>query len=410
MRKKTRTNETRTNRGWRNTKRNTPKNRADKGEKASGAGGRRDVFGDAPLFFCVFAIALIGVVFVYSASCYTAKKQYNDAFFFVKKQLLGVGVGAIALFACSKFDYKKLQKRGVRLTLYGIGCALLAAVFLPGVGRSNYGATRWIGIGDFTVQPSEIAKFFLVVYCAGYAAQNMGRAATLKGALPMLFAGGIYCALILAEPNMSVTVLVGALTFAMTFVCGVKLKVFLGLALPVLCAVPLLIAAEPYRLLRLSAFLDPWSSPKEEGYQLIQSLYALGNGGFFGTGLFRSRQKYRFLPFAESDFILAIVGEETGFFGIVLLFVLFAFIIARGIKIAAEAQDFFSFLLAFGIVSTFALQVALNALVVSGCVPPTGIPLPLLSAGNTSIVVTMAAFGVLCSIARGNKKAVAFIQ
>ena len=173
---------------------------------------------------------------------------------------------------------------------------------------------------------------------------------------------------------------------------------------------PLLILAEPYRLLRLSAFLDPWSSPKEEGYQLIQSLYALGNGGWFGTGLFKSRQKYRFLPFAESDFILAVIGEEFGFVGIVVLFSVFAFIIFRGIKIAAEAPDFFSFLLAAGITLTYGLQTLVNALVVSGSIPPTGIPLPLLSSGNTALIVSMVSFGVLYNISRGNKKAAVFIQ
>ena len=181
-------------------------------------------------------------------------------------------------------------------------------------------------------------------------------------------------------------------------------------AIPALLAIPVLIIAEPYRLLRLNAFIDPWSSPKEEGYQLIQSLYALGNGGWFGTGIFKSRQKYRFLPFAESDFILAVIGEETGFFGILLLFAAFALLIFRGIKTATQSSDFFSFLLASGITLTYGLQTLVNALVVSGCIPPTGIPLPLISSGNTSLIVTMASFGVLYKISLSNKKAAAFIQ
>lgn len=221
--------------------------------------------------------------------------------------------------------------------------------------------------------------------------------------LPVLAAGGGYCALIIAEPNMSVTVVVAAVTFGMLFLSGAKMKYFLLLALPALLAVPVMILAEPYRLLRLSAFLDPWSSPKDEGYQLIQSLYALGNGGWFGTGIFRSRQKYRFLPFAESDFILAVIGEEVGFVGIVLLFALCAFIIFRGIKIAASAQDFFSFLLAAGITLTYGLQTIVNALVVSGSIPPTGIPLPLVSSGNTALIVSLASFGVLYRISLVNK-------
>jgi cell division protein FtsW len=165
-----------------------------------------------------------------------------------------------------------------------------------------------------------------------------------------------------------------------------------------------MIIAEPYRLSRLSAFLDPWENPRGEGYQLIQSLYALGNGGWFGTGLFRSRQKYRFLPFAESDFILSIIGEELGFIGIALLFACCLFLIIRGIKVAAGAKDFFSFLLAMGITLVYGIQTLLNALVVSGSIPPTGLPLPLISAGNTSLIITMASMGVLYAISVEGKK------
>lgn len=366
--------------------------------------------GDIRLIVLPVLLAAIGVLFVYSASYYTAKVQYDDAFFFAKKQFFGFSAGLVAMFFAVKFDYTKLRKKPFRYVFYFVSAALLALVFVPGVGKSNYGATRWIGIGSFTLQPSEIAKFALVTFCAGYAADNMEKISTFRGMLPVLAAGGGYCALIIAEPNMSVTVVVAAVTFAMLFLSGAKLKYFLMLAIPALLAVPALIIAEPYRLLRLNAFIDPWSSPKEEGYQLIQSLYALGNGGWFGTGLFKSRQKYRFLPFAESDFILAVIGEETGFFGIILLFAAFAFLIFCGIKTAAQSCDFFSFLLSCGITLTYGLQTLVNALVVSGCIPPTGIPLPLVSSGNTSLIVTMAAFGVLYKISCCNKKAAAFIQ
>ena len=175
--------------------------------------------------------------------------------------------------------------------------------------------------------------------------------------------------------------------------------------MPVLIAVPALIFIEPYRLKRLSAFLDPWESPKGEGYQLIQSLYALANGDFFGTGIFRSRQKYRFLPFAESDFILSVIAEETGFFGVLLLFALVGFIIYRGIRIARQCESFYGYMLVTGIMLTFSVQVCLNALVVSGCIPPTGLPFPLVSAGNTSLIVTMAAMGVVYGVSRHNGNA-----
>ncbi len=281
---------------------------------------------------------------------------------------------------------------------------LLALVFVPGIGKSNYGATRWIGVGGVTVQPSELAKYGFVVFAAAYMSDDMGRLRTFKGVLPVLIAGGAICILIILEPNMSVTMCVGLLTLAMLFLGGMKIKHFLIIFIPAMLVVPIMIVAEPYRLSRLSAFLDPWESPRGEGYQLIQSLYALGNGGWFGTGLFRSRQKYRFLPFAESDFILSIIGEELGLVGVLLLFVVCGALIWRGIKAAAGAEDFFSFLLASGITLVYGIQTVLNALVVSGSIPPTGLPLPLISAGNTSLIITMASMGVLYSISAKQRR------
>lgn len=341
---------------------------------------------------------------MYSASSYTAKTLYGDEFLFAKKQLIGFLLGALAMFFTSRFDYRKLRQKKWRWGLYLLSCVLLALVFVPGLGITNYGATRWIGVGGVTLQPSELAKYAFVIFSAGYLSQNMQKARTFKGALPVLLAGGVICLLIMLEPNMSVTVCVGTIVLAMIFLSGAKIKIFLVIGLPVLVALPVLIAAEPYRLLRLSAFLDPWASPKEEGYQLIQSLYALGNGGWFGTGLFKSRQKYRFLPFAESDFILSVIGEEFGFVGITLLFFVSFMLIVKGIKVAARADDFYSYLLAVGITLVYGVQTVVNALVVSGAIPPTGIPLPLVSAGNTSLIVTMSAMGILYGVSKGNKR------
>ena len=187
---------------------------------------------------------------------------------------------------------------------------------------------------------------------------------------------------------------------ALVFLSGTNLKTFAFVLIPCALAVPVLIIAEPYRLERLSAFLDPWSSPLDEGYQLIQSFYALGNGGLFGVGLFNSTQKYRFLPFAESDFILSVMGEELGFFGITVFFCACAFIIWRGLRIAKRCSEPFGYLLAAGFTLVYGIQVVINALVVSGTIPPTGLPLPLISSGNTSLIITMASMGVLFNISR----------
>lgn len=356
--------------------------------------------GDVWILIVCVLLAGFGVVAVYSASSYNAKVQYGDPFYFMKKQLLGLGIGLPMMLMAGRVNVERLRGKRIRWVCLIVPVLLLALVFVPGVGQSNYGATRWIGIGPITVQPSELAKYGFVLFAASYMAENMGKVRTLKGALPVLAAGGVVCVLILLEPNMSVTMCIGFLMLCMLFAAGLKIKYFLMIFFPLILAVPALIIAEPYRLLRLSAFLDPWASPKEEGYQLIQSLYALGNGGWFGTGLFRSRQKYRFLPFSESDFILSIIGEELGFVGIVVLFSLSAFLVWRGIRVAVRANDFFSFLLATGITSVYAIQTLLNALVVSGAIPPTGLPLPLISSGNTSLIITMTFMGVLYAISR----------
>lgn len=343
-------------------------------------------------------LAGFGVLMVYSASYYSAQQQTGDAFFYMKKQLAGLVLGGIAMAVMALFPYRKLKK--LKWPALIISLVLLAAVFVPGLGVENYGATRWIGIGPITIQPSEISKYGFVLFASAYASEKPERMQRFVGMLPVLGAGGAICVLIILEPNMSVTMCTGMIMLAMLFLSGVKMRHLLVILLPIAAAVPVLIIMEPYRLQRLYAFLDPWSSPQGEGYQLIQSLYALGNGGWFGTGLFRSVQKYRYLPFAESDFILSVIGEEFGFVGIVLLFCAFGLLIYFGIRAAAKSRDMFGFLMASGITAAIAVQTVINALVVSGSIPPTGLPLPLISAGNTSLVFTMAALGVLFNISK----------
>lgn len=350
------------------------------------------------------ALSAFGVVAIYSASSYVAETQYGNAWFFTNKQLVGLAIGTAAMLVCGRLPYEKLKGKRVRHVALILPMILLALVFVPGLGKSNYGATRWIAIGGVTVQPSELAKYGFVIYASAYMSDNMQNMRTFKGTIPVFLAGGAICLLIIVEPNMSVTMCVGMLMLAMLFLGGMRWRHLLPVLLPVVLAVPVLIAVEPYRLSRLSAFLDPWENPRGEGYQLIQSLYALGNGGWFGTGLFRSRQKYRFLPFAESDFILSIIGEELGFVGVAVLFAACALLVARGVRTAARAKDFFSFLLASGITLVYGIQTVVNALVVSGSIPPTGLPLPLISSGNTSLIVTMASMGVLYAVSVRNEQ------
>ena len=349
---------------------------------------------DYILFGAVISLVLIGLLFVYSASSYSADLTYGNKYFFVTKQAIGAIVGLVAMLVASRVKLEFIRK----LWIVGVvlSVVLLALVFVPGISIENYGARRWIGVGSFSMQPSEIAKFAYILFCAAIMSKlDMSK---FKSFLPQIAVGVVFCALIIAEPNMSITMCVAMLMIIMLYLGGMKWKYFLLMLIPVVLAVPLLIVIEPYRLQRLLAFIDPWASPKDEGYQLIQSLYALGSGGWFGVGLFNSRQKYRFLPFAESDFIFSVIGEETGLFGCLIVFALYFVVILRGVRIAVNSKDKFSCYLAGGISAVVAVQSLLNFAVVTGSIPPTGLPLPFISYGGTSLVVFMAAMGVLLNL------------
>lgn len=351
---------------------------------------------DKPLAVSAAVLSCIGLLFIYSASSYSAELQYGDAFRYVETQAVALVLGIAAMFAVSFVRPERIKKYS--FVLFAVGVALLAAVFVPGFGVESYGAKRWINLGFFTVQPSEYAKFAMVAFLAAFAAKK--GVGTFPRALVFLATAGLVCLLLLLEPNMSVTICVGAAAFVLLFAAGAKPTHLAVILVPVVALGIALIVAEPYRVRRLLAFLDPWSSPLDEGYQLIQSYYALGSGGLFGVGLFNSRQKYLFLPFAESDFILSVIGEETGFFGVLGVLALFAVIIVRGTLIAARARDRYSCYLAAGITALLALQTLMNVAIVCGAVPPTGLPLPFVSAGGSSLVCYFAAVGALLSVSR----------
>lgn len=345
------------------------------------------------LFLCLF-----GMVMIYSASYYSSENLFGDSFHFVKKQLFGFVLGIILFVIAYKFDYHRYYK--LRWWIIAGSAVLLALVFVPGIGISANGARRWIGFGGLNLQSSEVAKFGFVIFASCYLSKNYEKTKTFKGILPILLSGGVLCVLVMLEPNMSVTMCLGMVMLIMLFVGGMRFKHFVILAIPALALVVLLIVIAPYRLDRLMAFIDPWANPKEEGYQLIQSLYSLGAGGLFGVGLFNSRQKYMFLPFAESDFIFAVIGEEFGFVGSVLLLGVYVAIIAIGIKIALNAKDRLGTYIAIGIISVIAVQLLINIAVVTGSIPPTGIPMPFISAGGTSLSVFMGAIGILCNVGK----------
>lgn len=357
---------------------------------------------DVVLIVCTLFLALFGLLMQYSAGSYVAARDTGDAFYFVKKQALALIVAVVATLAATKINLQKLDKYSWVLLL--LGMVLLGLVFIPGLGVEKYGATRWINLGFTTFQPSEIAKFAVAIFIASQVSKKS--AITFKNMLVSLLATGATCVLIMLEPNMSITMCVGLSCLIILFVGGAKFKHFAILALPLVAVVVLLIVIEPYRLKRLTAFLDPWASPLGEGYQLIQSYYALGNGGLFGVGLFNSRQKYLFLPFAESDFIFAIICEELGWVGGVAITCVYCAIIVCGIRIALNASTRFQTYLAFAITVIIAVQTLLNIAVVTGAIPPTGLPLPFVSYGGSSLVVFSCAVGLLLDISRQSQESV----
>lgn len=350
------------------------------------------------LIACTLFLSFFGLLMLYSASSYSAELSYNDSFYFVKKQALALFIGIFCMFALASVKSEKLIK--IRYPILIASFILLAIIFIPSVGVSNYGAKRWINLGFMTMQPSEVAKFGYVIFCSTYIAQNGTH--TFKKMLPVLLIGVSICILLMLQPNMSITVCIGAVMLMLLYIGGSKFKHFALLFVPIAALIPIMIIMEPYRLQRIMAFLDPWAAPKAEGYQLIQSYYALGSGGFFGVGLFNSRQKYLFLPFAESDFIFSVIGEELGFFGCFFVIAVFVYMIYLGYLIAAKANTRYTSVLAFGITSVIAIQSVLNIAVVSGAVPPTGLPLPFLSYGGSSLVCFTSAIGILLSISKFN--------
>lgn len=355
------------------------------------------------IFLLVVFLGIFGCLMVYSASSYAAYYRYGNQYLYLNKQIVGVLLGVIAMLVFSKINYEFLKK----FKWWGIilSVLLLLLVFVPGIGVENYGARRWINLGFFTIQPSELAKFAFVLFSSAYLADNYEKVHNFKTLLPVLGVGVLFCGLIILEPNMSITMCMGLVMLFMLFIGGAKFKHFAALSVPAAAAIPALIIMEPYRIQRFMAFLNPWASPQAEGYQLIQSLYSLGSGGLFGVGLFNSRQKFLFLPFSESDFVFSIIGEELGFFGATAVILCFLVLIFLLIKIAKGAKDRFGALLVLGVASVISIQALINLCVVTGMIPPTGLPLPFISSGGTSLIVFMSAIGVCLNVhRRSNEK------
>ena len=340
-----------------------------------------------------------GLVMVLSASSVSAFAEYGDSFLFVQRQAAYAVVGVLALLVTSRMRYDAWRRLAGPFLL--VTMAMLVLVLIPAHGIEAYGSSRWFRLGPVTVQPSELAKLSLIVFAAATLARNGPSVDDLRQlAVPLLPISVLVCGLVMMQPDLGTTVILAVTMFALVFAAGVRLR-YLTFASVVgaLIGAGLIMSAD-YRRVRFLAFLHPWADVKNTGYQLAQSLYALGSGGWMGVGLGASRQKWQYVPNAHTDFIFSILGEELGLLGELVVLVAFGALIFAGIRIAANAKDVFGRLLAAGIVSWFGLQTLINLGAVTGLLPVTGVPLPFLSYGGSSLVVSLAAVGVLVSIAR----------
>lgn len=353
------------------------------------------------LLTCLLMVS-IGLVMVLSASSIQSYKQYGSSFAYFYRQIFGVVVGVVAMVVMARTDYHKL--RGVARPLLGVTIVLLAAVLVPGVGTIRGGASRWLLMGPLSVQPSEIAKIALIIFAA-HVLEGKGRHILdpRQVAVPLLPATSLVAFLIIAQPDLGTTIMCAASVAAVLFLSGARLRHVGLLCLVGLLLVMSLAMSQSYRRDRIMSFLNPWADPLNTGYHVIQGQIALGSGGLFGVGLGASRQKWSYVPSVHTDFIYAIIGEELGLAGTLTVLVLFVFLLYLGTRIAKKAPDRFGFLVAGGITAWIGLQALTNMAAVSGLLPITGVPLPLISFGSSSLVVTMAAIGILISIGRRSR-------
>jgi cell division protein FtsW len=341
----------------------------------------------------------IGLVMVLSASSVQSYKQYGSSFAYFYRQILGVAVGVMAMIVMAKTDYHRL--RGIARPLLAVTIVLLAAVLVPGIGTVRGGASRWLLLGPLSVQPSEIAKLTLIIFAA-HVLEGKGRNLLdpVELAVPLLPATSLVALLIIAQPDLGTTIMCAGCVAAVLFLSGARLRHVGLLSMVGLLLVMSLAFGQSYRRDRILSYLNPWADPLNTGYHVIQGQIALGSGGLFGVGLGASRQKWSYVPSVHTDFIYAIIGEELGLAGTLLVLVLFVFLLYLGTRIAKRASDRFGFLLAGGITAWIGIQALTNMAAVSGLLPITGVPLPLISFGSSSLVVTMAAIGVLLSVGR----------
>ena len=356
---------------------------------------------DYLLLISIIIISLFGLLMIYSASYVWALYKFHDAFKFVRTQGIFLLLGYVILYVMLKIPYYKYLKYSN--IIFIICFILLILVLIPGIGSVRNGSRSWFGIGGFGIQPSEFAKLGMIIFTSKYLTFNEKRLKDIKhGVLPILFVLFLIFGLIMLQPDFGTGVIIVVSIIVLLFVSGVPMKFFVKIGLLGILGVVALIVMAPYRMKRIISFLNPWSDPLGSGFQIIQSLYAIGPGGLLGLGFGNSIQKHFYLPEPQTDFIFAIISEEFGFLGVIIVSFLFLIIIYRGFRIAIHCEDKFGKYLAFGITFQLSFQALLNLMVVVGLIPVTGVTLPFLSYGGSSLLITMFSMGILLNISQYN--------
>lgn len=356
-----------------------------------------------PDYLITLVVAVLtgaGLVFVYSASFAIGLQEFGSVNFFITRQAIGASIGAVAMFILARMDYRILARWSPLILLAALIGLLM--VLTPGIGSDVYGSQRWIQLGPLPpVQPSEFAKLAMVIYIAAWLAAKGDQVKQLSlGVVPFVLMVGLVGGLIMLQPDMGTFLVIVLTTSTMFFVAGAALSHVITLGMAGFAGGFLLILVEGYRAERLMAFLKAEEDPDGKGFQILQLLIALGSGGVRGLGIGESRQKFFYIPGAHTDGIFAIVGEELGFIGALVVIALFVTLVFRGFQTATRARDEFGYLLAVGVTCWIAYQTMINMGGITRSLPLTGIPLPFLSYGNNALIATMAAVGVLLSVSR----------
>jgi len=342
-------------------------------------------------------LTIVGIVEVLSASSVSAYEQLGSSFFFFNRQVVYAAIGLVALVICSRMPYGVWRRLSVPLLTVAVALMLLALR----AGVSSYGASRWVVLGPITVQPSELAKFALVSFTAAVLVRKWNHLSEVAHlAIPLAPVVAIVAGVVVLQRDLGTTIILTGTVFLMLFAAGIRLRHLAVVAVTGLASSALLILAESYRIQRLLVAYQPFKDPLGAGYQQIQGYIALGSGGWWGVGLGASRQKWQYVPNAHTDFIFAILGEELGLFGEIVVLAMFALLIYAGIRVAMNAPDTFGRLFAAGITSWLGLQAIVNLGAVTGLLPVTGVPLPFVSFGGSALVISLSSIGVLASIAQ----------